>query len=220
MSHPLAPLLATLVRLYCGATARWRGCRPESSQRLYVANHTSHLDAVVLWSALPRELRERTRPIAAADYWSRGLRRYLATRVFDAILIPRGAAGRTEAQREAAARAAIAETLAGLGPPEEGRSAILFPEGTRSPDGRLQPLKSGVYHLCRERPGLELVPVWLENLGRILPKGGLAPVPFVASATFGPPLTLGEGEAKDAFLARLRAAILALAADHAAGGPR
>ncbi|QQR74479.1 MAG: 1-acyl-sn-glycerol-3-phosphate acyltransferase [Holophagales bacterium] len=220
MSHPLAPLLATLVRLYCGATARWRGCRPELSQRLYVANHTSHLDAVVLWSALPRELRARTRPIAAADYWSRGLRRYLATRVFDAILIPRGAPGRSAVEREAAARAAIAGTLAGLGPPEAGRSAILFPEGTRSPDGRLQPLKSGVYHLCRERPGLELVPVWLENLGRILPKGGLAPVPFVASATFGPPLALGEGEAKDAFLARLRAAILALAADPAAGGLR
>jgi 1-acyl-sn-glycerol-3-phosphate acyltransferase len=212
MSHPLAPLLAFGVRLFCGATARFKGCAPEPRQRLYVANHTSHLDAVVLWSALPRELRERTRPIAAADYWSRGLRRYLATRVFDAILIPRGAPGRSEAEREAAARAAIEGTLAGLGPAGDARSAILFPEGTRSPDGRLQPFKSGVYHLCRARPDLELVPVWLENLGRILPKGGLAPVPFVASATFGPPTRLAPDETKDAFLARLREALLALAA--------
>lgn len=217
MSHPLAPLLATLVRLYCGATARWRGCRPELGPRLYVANHTSHLDAVVLWSALPRALRERTRPIAAADYWSRGLRRYLATRVFGAILIPRGEPGRSDAEREAAARVAIEATVAGLGAPADRCSAILFPEGTRSLDGRLQAFKSGVYYLCRARPDLELVPVWLENLGRILPKGGLAPVPFVASATFGPPLSLDDGEEKEAFLTRLRAAVLALADDGSAG---
>lgn len=207
MSHPLEPLLVGVVRLLCGAQARWIGSAPDTGQRIYVANHGSHLDTLVLWSALPPVLRAATRPVAAADYWSRGLRRRLAERVFRAVLIERGRADRSEEERRASARAAVEATAAAL---DGGASLILFPEGTRNRGPEVGPFKPGIWHLCRMRPALPLVPVWLDNLQRVLPKGEFAPVPFLASATFGAPVRLGEGEPRDAFLERLRAAVVEL----------
>jgi len=200
MSHPAGPFLAFGVRLLCGATARWVGCAPEARQRIYCANHTSHLDALTIWAALPPLLRARTRPVAAADYWQAGVRRFVAEKIFRAVLIERGGAG-DEEERRVCAQLAVERTAEAMG---EDDSLILFPEGTRGPGDALLPLKSGIYHLCRQRPGVELVPVYLHNLSRVMPKGEFAPVPLLASVTFGAPTLLGEDESKDVFLTRLR----------------
>lgn len=203
MSHPVGPFLAFGVRLLCGASARWVGSRPEPRQRIYCANHTSHLDAVTIWAALPPELRAVTRPVAAADYWRSGVRRFLAEQVFRAVLIERGAEA-SDAERRERARGAVEMTAAEMA---DGDSLILFPEGTRGPGEELLPFKSGIYHLCKLYPGVEIVPAYLHNLSRVLPKGEFAPVPLLASVTFGPPFHLGADEDKDVFLARLRSAI-------------
>lgn len=205
----LAPALATTVKLLCGAGSRWVDCRPEPHQRVYCANHASHLDALVIWAALPPALRTRTRPVAAADYWRSGIRHWLATRVFRAILIERalpiesGNADSSPEARRAQARAAVELTHRQMG----DDSLILFPEGTRGTGEGLGPFKPGIYHLCQLRPGLEIVPVALHNLGRVLPRGEFAPIPLLASVTFGPPTRLGEAEDKDAFLSRLRSTV-------------
>jgi hypothetical protein len=72
-----------------------------------------------------------------------------------------------------------------------------------------QPFKGGLYHLARKRPDVELVPVWMENLGRLLPKGEIVPVPLLCSISFGTPLRLQPGEDKETFLGRVREALLA-----------
>jgi 1-acyl-sn-glycerol-3-phosphate acyltransferase len=207
-------LVASVSWLLTGATARWLGDAPNTNQCVYFANHASHLDFVVLWSALPADVRARTRPVAGADYWRKSwLRRFLAENVFRAVLIERRAAG--EATREeilAAAKAAVEKTAQAL---DDGSSLILFPEGTRGPGGEPLPFKPGLYHLCTLRPGLELVPVWLDHLGRVLPKGEVMPVPLLATATLGLPMRLEDGESRDAFLARAREALLALWPDRA-----
>ena len=204
-------LAAWLIRIICGVRSLPVEALPPAPA-IYFANHSSHLDFVVLWAALPRTLRVRTRPVAGADYWNRSaIRRYLAGRVFHAVLIERRAGG--EASREAilaSAKAGVATAAAAL---DDGSSLILFPEGTRGPGGMPQPFKPGLYHLCRERPGLELVPVWLDHLNRVLPKGEFAPVPLAATATFGAPLRLENGEERDAFLARSHAALVGLWSD-------
>ena len=214
----VARALAGLVWLLTGATARWLGCAPDDRQRVFFANHASHLDFVVLWSALPPAVRARVRPVAGADYWRRdALRRWLAGRVFRAVLIERRAEG--ERPREevlASARAAVAATAAAL---DDGSSLILFPEGTRGPGGLPRPFKSGLYHLCRERPDLELVPVWLDHLNRVLPKGEFVPVPLSATATFGAPLRLAPDEERDPFLERARAALVELWSDRPKATP-
>jgi len=198
----VASFLAWLGRLISGATACWVDCKPDTRQRIYFANHTSHLDFVVLWAVLPRDVRELTRPVAAKEYWSSGwLKPYLVNKVFRAVLVDRQANDLQSRQIQ------IEHLLGGLG---RYSSLILFPEGTRGTGEEVAPFKSGLYHLSRQKPGLELVPVYLENLNRVLPKGEVLPVPLLSRVFFGPPITLGDGESKDDFLTRARESMLAL----------
>ncbi len=195
-------MIAGLIRLFTGAQARWAGCSPDLVQRVYFANHTSHLDFPVIWASLPDAVRARTRPVAARDYWEgTRLRRYLARDVFRAIMVERSkAALRNNPLRP------MEEAV------EAGDSLILFPEGTRNldQDEGLRPFKPGLYHLARLFPHLQMVPVYLENLNRILPKGEFIPIPLLAAVTFGVPIGLSPGEDKRTFLARARGAVAAM----------
>jgi len=202
----IAGVLAASAQVVAGSTVRWLGSVPTDGQRVYIANHSSHLDFIVLWSYLPPGLRRLTRPVAARDYWERdALRRYLAARVFNAVLIDRAAAPGTPADQ--LGRRAVDQMVQSLG---DRHSLILFPEGTRGPGEDLATFRSGLYHLCRRRPDLDVVPVYLDNLNRILPKGHLLPVPMLSRITFGLPLRLQPAEEKDSFLERARQAVRAL----------
>lgn len=197
----ISSFLVFLVRLLLGAAPRWIGCEPLPRQRIYFANHTSHVDTLAIWSALPPELRARTRPVAAADYWGGGgLRRYIALQGLNAVLIERQ---RKEAGGDPLAP--LGEALA------RGDSLIIFPEGTRRPQRLPGEFKSGLYHLATRFPQVELVPVYLENLHRSMPKGTLLPVPLICTVRFGTPLALAENEDKGAFLERARKAVEELA---------
>lgn len=200
----IATAIAGVSRLLCGAAVRWHCDPTATTQRIYFGNHSSHLDFVMIWSALPPRLRRSARPVAGRDYWERGaVRRYLAGRVFRAVLIERGHAGSEHAA--ASARAAIEQMAREMG---DNQSLIVFPEGTRSLNGEVGPFKSGLYHLSQLRPDVELVPVYLENLNRILPKGESLPVPMMSRVIFGPPLGSNGGEGKAEFLARAQAALI------------
>lgn len=208
--HPIASLLAAIARGISGVQVQWAGCEPDERQRIYFANHSSHLDFVVLWSALPSEIRARTRPIAAKDYWEETtLRRYLAESVFRAVLLDRGSLARPKHQEEAhfVGRHLIDDMADALG---TENSLIFFPEGTRGTGEKIGPFRSGLYHLALRRPDVELVPVYLENLNRILPKGEFLPVPMLSLLTFGKPVQVEPGEDKEVFLERAREAVASL----------
>lgn len=207
--HPLAGPIALLARAVCGVQVRWAGCRPAAGQRIYFANHTSHLDFVVIWSSLPRDVRALTRPVAAEDYWDRSIRGYLAQSVFHAILVRRRAPTEERRVAEAAAESCrmidrLAEAMGTT------HSLILFPEGTRGSGETIGEFRSGLYYLAQKRPHVELVPVHLENLSRILPKGEALPVPLLSRLTFGEPIQLEGAETKAMFLERARAVVQAL----------
>ncbi|MBI1740822.1 MAG: 1-acyl-sn-glycerol-3-phosphate acyltransferase [Candidatus Koribacter versatilis] len=205
-THPLAGIIAGAARLISGVNVRWVDSEPDARQTVYFANHTSHLDFVVLWSSLPAEIRARTRPVAAQDYWEKGLSRTIAVNVFRAVLVARHQSGQ-EKQTAGDPRQAIEHMVDAMG---SENSLILFPEGTRGTGEDVGGFKSGLYYLCQRKPGIRLVPAFLNNLNRILPKGEFLPVPFISQLTFGPALALAAEESKAAFLARARAALCRL----------
>ncbi|HRH74478.1 MAG TPA: lysophospholipid acyltransferase family protein [Zoogloea sp.] len=197
----LASALCGFARALTGVRALWLGSEPDARPRVYFANHRSHGDFVLIWASLPPPLRRRTRPVAGADYWlTTPLRRFLINRVFRGVCIDRrpGRSGPNPVEQ-------MGEALTAR------ESLILFPEGTRNMGDGLLPFKSGLHHLAKAHPEVELIPVWIENLGRVMPKGSLIPVPLLCTLSFGPPLAPIDGESRDAFLARARTALLDLA---------
>lgn len=191
--------LIVLVRILVGARADWRGCEPDTARRIYFANHSSHFDTVAVMAALPYEVRRLTHPVAARDYWAASkLRRFIAESVLRAVLIDR--------KPEPGSQPLLPlEALL-----DDGKSILIFPEGTRADGDGIAEFRSGIYRLALRFPDVELVPVYLDNLRRILPKGSRLPVPITCTARFGTPLHVAPGEEKDAFLARARSALMAL----------
>lgn len=188
-------------RLVTAVRAIWAGIEPVPVQRVYFANHASNGDFILIWTVLPPALRRRTRPVAGLDYWlASPLRRFIGEKVFNAVLIDRRPEMRTEDPIEQMARAL-----------DEGASLILFPEGTRNmTDTPLLPFRSGLYNLSVRRPEVDLVPVWIENLNHVMPKGKIVPIPLLCTVTFGAPIRVSPGEERTAFLDRASAALLSL----------
>lgn len=199
MKKLTVPFLATLAKITSGATVRWIDCEPDDCQRIYFANHTSHLDALILWSSLPKKVRAHTRPVAAVDYWHGGVvRRYLAS-AFNLLLIDR--------KKIKVHNSPIDMMIREIGTTE---SLIVFPEGGRNPTGELREFKSGLYHLAKKRPDLELLPVYIDNVNRVMPKGEFLPVPLLSCISIGSPIWLESGENKHQFLERARNAVIRL----------
>lgn len=200
----VAFLITSMARTVTGARSLWIGCAPEPVQRIYFANHSSHGDFVLLWASLPSTLRKLTRPVAGSDYWNKSaLRRYIISRVFNGVLIDR--------ERKDPVDNPLQPMLDAL---ENGDSLIIFPEGTRNLEEGLLPFKSGLYHLAKRYPQAQVIPVWIANLNRVMPKGRVLPLPLLCTTSFGGPLQLTEGESKEQFLSRSRDALLALAPEH------
>ena len=192
-------LLSWTARFISGASVRWVESHPDTCQRVYFANHTSHLDVIIVWSSLPTHLRRLTRPVAARDYWEQGFFRPRLAKTFNAMLIDR--------KEIKVHQSPVDKMLEEIG---DTQSVIIFPEGGRSLGREVGEFKSGLYYLSKKRPELELIPVYINNMNRILPRGEVLPVPLLSSVTFGPPIWLESGEAKSDFLNRARQAVLNL----------
>ena len=144
-----------------------------------------------MWSSLPPEIRRQTRPIAASDYWMKdGFRRFLIQDTFSGVTINRNRENGEDPLKP------VKDVLA------EGYSIIFFPEGTRNLEDDIQLLafKSGLFHLSQQFPNVEVVPVWISNLKRVMPKGALVPLPLLSTVIFGKPLDLTQHHEKIDFL--------------------
>ena len=192
-------LLAFVARLITGAQGHWFGCPPKAEQRIYFANHQSHFDWVLLWAALPSDLRAATRPIAARDYWTASpLKHWITREIFNAVYVSRQRSDDEDPLEP------LMEAL------RHGDSLVIFPEGTRGHAAEPAPFKSGLYALAQAFPDVQLIPAWIDNVQRVMPKGEVVPVPILCTVTFGAPIALQPEEARRTVLDRARRAVVAL----------
>ena len=210
LSSPLARVLDTFLCLITsfitGVTSKQASDLAFTpTNKVYYANHASHGDFVLVWISLPKTWRMLTQPVAGADYWlGSKLKAFIAEQVFRVLLI----------DRQHDPKQAVAALDGAL---KQGKSLILFPEGTRNTtdDQVLLPFKSGLYHLARENENVEFVPVWINNINRVLPKGKILPIPLLCDVRIGEVIKKLPDEDKTEFLTRTRQALLDLAPQEA-----
>ena len=189
-----------LAQFLTGADVVGREHLPKTGPAIIAANHTSHVDTLLLLTVFPVRLMDRVRPVAAADYFLKGPLIGWFSRTFVGIVpVERGA--RRQGDVLAPAREALAR----------GDIVIIFPEGTRGRgDDSLAPLKAGVARLAAAFPQAPVIPVWIEGAGRVLPKGSVLPAPMNCTVLAGEPIRW-TGE-RSAFMDGLRASLEALKA--------
>ena len=179
-------IIKPFIRLFIGLRVRGRESLNASKPFVLVANHSSHLDTVSLLSLFSLTRLRDIRPVAAADYFERNRFVSMFTRIaFNILPIAR--------KNISAENNPLRQMQAAI---EAGYSLIIFPEGTRGSGDEMAPFKAGVAHLLERTPGLPVVPAYLVNMGRSLPKGEFIPVPFFCEIRLGAP-RLVEGSQQE-----------------------
>lgn len=170
-----ALIVRPLFAFFFGIRIRGKQNLPRQHPFILVSNHASHLDAIALLNLFPLRDLGRMRPVAAADYFNReGWMGRTCGILFNILPIER--------KQVSCSRNPLDDLRAAL---QRGESLIIFPEGTRSVTGAMGVFHKGVSHLMREFPGIPVVPVYLANLGRALPKGEVLLIPFLCEINIG-----------------------------------
>lgn len=187
-------LLRPFLNLFIGLRVHGREHLPDRDPFILIANHSSHLDTAALLSLFPVSRLRRIRPCAAADYFERTRALSVLSRaLFNVLPIHRRGVHPIRRMKEALDR---------------GESLLLFPEGTRTRGPDMARFRPGIAFLAEQLPNVPIVPAYLHNLGRALPKGEFAPVPFFCEVRIGAPVALSGTRLE--MLGTLRKAVEAL----------
>ena len=174
-----------------------------AEQFIIVSNHNSHLDTMALMAALSWRQIDRTKPVAAGDYFGKTPIKKRITELFvNALLIPRSRPKEGETFADP-----IQLMVNALG---AGHSLIIFPEGTRGEAGKIQKFKKGIGLVAQQCPHVPIIPVFMQGMGKLLPKGEMLLVPFDNFVRFGTPFYCGDLPVED-IVARVEKEIMALA---------
>ena len=167
---------------------------------IFAANHSSHADTSLILHSLTDVARDRTVVAAAADYW---FKHPLLGNVVSLFLntFPFSRTGGAQAQLHSSSQLL-----------KSGWNLVLFPEGSRSPDGRIQEFKPGVGYLAKET-GTPVVPMHIQGAHQIMPRGQRLPLPGPIRVRIGKPMTPAPKENTREFTARIEKAVRTLAAE-------
>jgi len=165
---------------------------------IFAANHSSHADTSLILHSLTDTARDRTVVAAAADYW---FKHPVLGNIVSLFLntFPFSRTGGAQGQLHASSQLL-----------KSGWNLVLFPEGSRSPDGRIQEFKPGVGYLAKET-GTPVVPMHIQGAFQVMPRHQQLPVPGKVRVRIGKPMTPAANEATRDFTARVENAVRTLA---------
>lgn len=187
----------TFFACYCPLAVEGHACLPDGPF-LLCSNHCSHMDSAALMTASGRSFREFAL-LGASDYFfrARNIRR-LVSPFMNIIAIDRQPGPKSLAASLSTCRRFLEET---------GGALIMYPEGTRSPDGEMQPLKAGAGLFAVEL-GVPLIPAYIEGTHDALPKGRTMPRPGRVTVRFGEAMAFATAPAiEEVFRERRRSAV-------------
>lgn len=178
-----------VIWLWLGLRVKHREKLPKNGPAIMIANHNSHMDVFALLSLFPLSHQGDVHPVAAEDYFLRNKWiAWFALNILNIIPISRrGGEANPLKLCEQALR--------------EGKTLILFPEGTRGEPGKLAPLKSGLWYLSQSVPEVPVIPIWLQGTEKVMAKGNRIPLPLFIDVTVGD--ALGANPDKSAFMGEL-----------------
>lgn len=172
-------IMRNLLRLFLGVLLTKRLTLPAQKACIIVANHNSHLDTIAILSLLPAHQIHRVHPVAAADHFGKTTWQAKCANFFiNTLLIPRK---RPKTQESPDPFALMLDAL------DQGKSLVLFPEGTRGQPEQLGTFKKGIGYLLAARPTVAYIPVFTKGLGDSLPKGSRILLPFLSQVRIGTP---------------------------------
>ncbi len=184
--------------LFIGLRVYDRENLPKEKPYIIVSNHASHLDAISLLDIFPLDELNNVRPVAASDYFERNwFTSFISHLLFNILSIERKVVS-----KHSDPLAPLKQAL------DSNQVLIFFPEGTRSVTGEIGNFHSGIVHIIEKYPDVPIVPVYLGNMWRSLPKGEFLPVPFFCEVRIGKPL-FPKGE-RSSQLNQIRDSILTL----------
>ncbi len=194
-------IVQPVVLIVLGLNVRRRHLLPEAGPAIVVANHNSHLDAIVLMTLFGLRRLKSVHPVAAADYFLKN--RWLAwfsTEIIGIHPLQRNMAG--------VRNDPLAGICAGL---DRGDILILFPEGSRGEPEQLAEFRTGIAHIAKRYPQIPVTPVFLHGLGKALPRGEGLLVPFFVDVFVGEPV--GWTGNRDEYMEALQSRFDALRAE-------
>ena len=161
---------------------------PRKGPAILIANHNSHIDTLVLMCLFSMSQLLKVHPVAAADYFfNTRFRSFLFRTLIGAIAVKRE---RTRNSKEDV----FAEAKQNL---KKGHLLIIYPEGTRSPDGEIREFKTGAAHLAKSHPDVPVIPIFINGPDKVMPKTDFLPVPFICDVYLGTPMHFGDDSKKD-----------------------
>lgn len=170
-----------VVLIVLGLNVRHRERLPKKGPALFVVNHNSHMDTMVLMSLLPAKMLSKTRPVAAWDYFMRNrILSWFAVNIVGILPIKR--------QRLKGESNPLEPCIEALG---RNEVLIFYPEGSRGEPEQMTSFKSGITKLVAECPDVPVIPIFIHGAGKALPKGEALLVPFFCDVFIGNKLTWG-----------------------------
>lgn len=197
-------VIKPFIFLVLGVNVRNPETLPKDGPAIIIANHNSHIDTLLLMSLFSVSKINKIRPVAAADYFcNTKFKKFIFENLIGIIPIER----KISKENISTLFSGIFNAL------DNNEIIIIYPEGTRGNDNKINKFKSGVAHIAKAYPNVPVIPIFINGPDKILPKIDAILVPFISDVYIGEPLFYNKKSTME-FTEEIKEKVFELKAQH------